>query len=253
MADLFGQASYAVRFGWGPADAVAVGAEVAVVVDVLSFSTCVTVAVERGTEVMPYRWRDGSARAYADDHDAVLAVGRSHSRPSLSPAALLRCEPVPRLVLPSPNGSTICAVLAERGAVVAIGGLRNARAAGEWLAREAGAGRAVVVIAAGERWETDDSLRPALEDQLGAGAVLSSLLAVAPGADLSPEARAAVALFDALRPDLPSVLRDCVSGRELTDRGFADDVDVAADLDATGVVPVLRNGRFGAGHRAAAP
>lgn len=244
MADLFGQGAHQVRFDWGPVGAVAVEAEVVVVVDVLSFSACITVAVERGIEVYPYRWRDASAEAYAERLDAVLARGRSHTEPSLSPAALLRCDPVPRLVLPSPNGSTICTLLGEQGCVVGIGGVRNAREAGEWLASAVGAGRTVAVIAAGERWESDDSLRPALEDQLGAGAVLSALLGIVPAADLSPEARAAVALFDALRPDLASVLRTCVSGQELIDRGYADDVEVAAELDGSVVVPLLVDGRF---------
>lgn len=244
MVDLFGQGGHRVRFGWGPVEALAVEADAAVVVDVLSFSACVTVAVERGIEVHPYRWRDAGAEAYAEKLGAHLARGRSHTEPSLSPAALLRCDPVPRLVLPSPNGSTICALLAEHGSTVAIGGVRNARAAGAWLAAAVAEGRSAVVVAAGERWESDDSLRPALEDQLGAGAVLSALLALQPGADLSPEARAAVALFDALRPRLVPTIRGCVSGQELIDRGFAEDVEVAAALDATAIVPVLVDGRF---------
>ncbi|HWU20276.1 MAG TPA: 2-phosphosulfolactate phosphatase, partial [Nocardioides sp.] len=163
MADLFGQGAHQVRFDWGPVGALAVEADVVAVVDVLSFSACITVAVERGIEVYPYRWRDASAEAYAERLDAVLARGRSHTQPSLSPAALLSCDPVPRLVLPSPNGSTICTLLDERGCSVGIGGVRNARAAGEWLAAAVRAGRTVAVIAAGERWESDDSLRPALE------------------------------------------------------------------------------------------
>nr|BFF19645.1 hypothetical protein GCM10025730_31660 [Promicromonospora thailandica] len=43
------------------------------------------------------------------------------------------------------------------------------------------------------------------------------------------------------------------SGRELLDSGFADDVTIATDLDATDVVPVLMDGAFvPLGHRAAA-
>jgi 2-phosphosulfolactate phosphatase len=64
---------------------------------------------------------------------------------------------------------------------------------------------------------------------------------------LSPEARAAVDLFEAARGDLDRRLHDCVGGRELTAKGFAADVDVAADLDASTVVPVLTDGAFAAG------
>ncbi|MDP9822983.1 hypothetical protein [Nocardioides massiliensis] len=55
MADLFGQGEFGVRLDWGPTGAQATRADVAVVVDVLSFSTPVTVAVERGMRVFPYR------------------------------------------------------------------------------------------------------------------------------------------------------------------------------------------------------
>ncbi|MHB8961088.1 MAG: hypothetical protein ACYDAN_15870 [Candidatus Limnocylindrales bacterium] len=60
----------------------------------------------------------------------------------------------------------------------------------------------------------------------------------------SPEARLAAAAFERLRPDIARVLEDCASGRELLDRGFANDVELAAELDATGLVPVLRDGAF---------
>ena len=58
-----GQGGYRVRFDWGPvgADAVAPGASFVAVVDVLSFTTTLTVAIEQGLRVLPYRWRDDSA------------------------------------------------------------------------------------------------------------------------------------------------------------------------------------------------
>lgn len=76
MADLFGQGSHAVRLDWGPTGARACAVDVSVVVDVLSFSTSVCVAVERGMRVYPYVWDDDRAKEYALGRDAVLAVGR---------------------------------------------------------------------------------------------------------------------------------------------------------------------------------
>ncbi|WP_238385059.1 hypothetical protein [Nesterenkonia muleiensis] len=55
LADLMGQRDYPIRFDWGPVGARASGADIAVVVDVLSFSTSVCIAVERGMQVYPYR------------------------------------------------------------------------------------------------------------------------------------------------------------------------------------------------------
>ncbi len=87
-----GQAAYDVRFDWGPtgAAAIAVGADLAVVVDVLSFTTTLSVAAQRGVTVYPYRWRDATAEEYAAERDATLARGRSEpSSVTLSPASVL--------------------------------------------------------------------------------------------------------------------------------------------------------------------
>ena len=234
-----------IAFEWGPtgAQAVADGVGLAVVVDVLSFTTTLTVAVERGIEVLPFPWKDERAAAYATEHDAVLAVGRSEARAgggvSLSPASLATVAGVERLVLPSPNGSTIASLLADSGATVVGACLRNAPAVARWLAPQVEAGATVCVIAAGERWP-DGSLRPAVEDLWGAGAVLAGL----PDGDLTPEAATAAAAYDAVRDDLAALLPACVSGRELVGGGFADDVAIAGEVGVSDVVPVLRDGVF---------
>lgn len=78
----------------------------------------------------------------------------------------------------------------------------------------------------------DGSLRPALEDWLGAGAILGSL----PGSR-SPEASAAVALFESLRDVLVDTLDRCGSGRELEQRGHRGDKTIAGSLDVSSCVP----------------
>jgi len=57
---------------------VGASADVLIIVDVLSFSTCVEVAVSRGARVFPYRWKDETAREYATQVGAELAVQRGH-------------------------------------------------------------------------------------------------------------------------------------------------------------------------------
>ena len=249
MVNWFAQADYGVRFEWGLAGATQLAQQAGclVVIDVLSFSTAVTVAVESGARVFPYRWRDATAAVFADRMDAGLAVGRSMASETspwtLSPAALRRAPFTPRLVLPSPNGSTIAA--AAEGSTVVAGCLRNSTAVGRWLL-DRGYGtaeRPIAVIAAGERWP-DGSIRPALEDLLGAGAVIESLRRGGAGS-LSPEAAVAAAAY-AGTADVGAAVASCASGRELICGGYADDVAIATELNACEVVPVLADGAFAA-------
>jgi len=73
--------------------------DVIIIIDVLSFSTSVDVAVTQGAIVFPYRWRDDTARAYAVSVGATLAdPGRNPSRYSLSPASLTGIPKGTRLV-----------------------------------------------------------------------------------------------------------------------------------------------------------
>lgn len=245
LAEAARQSSYDIRFEWGlqGLDAVAAGCRSVVVVDVLRFTTAVTVAVGRGAAVLPFAWRQADAAAYAERHDAELASSeRQPGMWSLSPTDLQQAHHRLRLVLPSPNGSALAAwaVVAVDEGEVAAGCIRNASAAGRWLAKRCPA----AVIAAGERW-ADDSLRPAVEDLIGAGAVLAAAHEATRGERvLSPEAHAAVAAFASVRDGLGAALSASVSGRELGARGYADDVAMAAALDAETVVPVLDGPAF---------
>lgn len=253
MDTVYGQADARVRMEWGPvgAAAVASGADIAVVVDVLSFTTTLNVAIDAGADVFPYRWRDDSAAAYAQSRGATLAVGRFEARQldgpaqvTLSPHSIRAAAGLERVVLPSPNGSSISFQLAGGGATVVGACLRNRSAVARWIA-ESTADRpnsVVAVIAAGERWP-DGSLRPAVEDLWGAGAVLASLEDLG-AKHLSPEARTAATAFRTVQPDVGAALHESTGGRELTEFGFADDVAVAAELDASSCVPVLDEDRF---------
>ncbi|MBJ7350170.1 MAG: 2-phosphosulfolactate phosphatase [Rhodococcus sp.] len=237
----------ALRFEWGLSaiDAVVAGADIAVVVDVLSFTTTLTVAMDAGIEVVPSRWRDDRATHLAEQHDAVLAVGRSVATPgdvSLCPATVRAAAPPPRrLVLPSPNGSTIAHALAARVDACVGASLRNAAAIAQWVVDEH-PHSVIAVIAAGERWP-DSSLRPAVEDLWGAGAVLAPL--VESGLfDPSPEAVVAATAWHAAASDIATELRRCGSGRELIAMGHPEDVDIAAEVGSSSCVPILRGDTF---------
>jgi 2-phosphosulfolactate phosphatase len=243
----FGQSDADVRFEWGPVGAAHLtGGACVVVIDVLSFTTAVSVVTSRGMAVYPQRWDDPGTVAFAAEHDAQLVVRRrdlSAERPwSLSPAVLRTAPVTPRLVMPSPNGSTISVAAAATDTTVVAASLRNASAVGRWLVTQ-GFGtstRPAVIIAAGEKWR-DGSLRPALEDGLGAGAVLHHLRSA--GAKLSVEADAMAGMFGATG-DVEAAVRSCGSARQLVRAGYGGDVDVAVELDSDDTVPVVHDGAF---------
>ena len=239
-----GQSQYQVRFDWGleGARAIAVDADVIVVIDVLSFTTAVDVATNRGAEVVVSGGPD--APALAERLGAVLAGPRDGEGPSLSPASLSGLAAGSRLVLPSPNGSALSAALIEHPAIVVAGSLRNRRAIADWaLAQQGDKGDrfTIAVVAAGEVRD-DGTTRFAVEDLLGAGAVIDALADV--GIDYcSPESAAASAAFTGLRNATGHLIGASASGRELAERGYRADIDIAIDLDVSTAVPVL--GEFG--------
>ena len=123
------------------------------------------------------------------------------------------------------------------------GSLRNADAVATWIAaRHDPATTSVAIIAAGERWP-DDTLRPAVEDLWGAGAVVAALRNEG-WTDLSPEAETTAAVWDSVAPDVSATLFNCASGRELVAAGYRDDVLIAGEVNASTSVPLLRNGSF---------
>jgi 2-phosphosulfolactate phosphatase len=234
----FDQSRFDLRCEWGlSAITYLAPADVIIIVDVLSFTTSVEVAIGRGATILPYRWRDESAERYAREHHAELAGPRDGASGtySLAPSSLIHAPRGLRLVLPSPNGSSIALSAMATGAIVLAGCLRNASAVAAFAARH---GQQINVIPAGERWP-DGTLRPAVEDLVGAGAILQSL----PGRQ-SPEVRSAIAAFEAFAANLHEQLLSCSSGRELCERGFARDVEIASELDVSAVVPVLEGNAF---------
>ena len=226
-----------IELEWGPTGlrTLAERCPAIVIVDVLSFSTSVSVAVSRGAVVWPHNGSD-RAEELARAIGATLVRGRNNREGrTLSPASLLDVAVGDRLVMPSLNGSALSTGSLMSGLNVVAGSLRNARAVADWLAPRFDH---VGLVPSGEQW-ADGSLRVAYEDLVGAGAVAARLRDLHLTVTLSPEADAAARAFDTLRP-----LSQCPSGVELVERGFAQDVELAEQVDADNVVPVLRDGRY---------
>jgi 2-phosphosulfolactate phosphatase len=131
-------------------------------------------------------------------------------------------------------------------AVVVSGSLRNSTAVALWaLERQADKGDrfTVAIVAMGEARD-GGALRFALEDLLGAGAIIDGLAAV--GIDYcSPEAAAAAAAFTGLRNATGHLIGASTSGRALSAAGDRAAVDFAIAVSSTDEVPILRE--FGSG------
>jgi 2-phosphosulfolactate phosphatase len=232
-------ATVRVDWGLGGLHRLAPGASVVVIVDVLRFTTAVSVAVERGCAVYPAPWRERT-NAWTAERGITVAGRREDGGLSLSPTDLARTELPDRLVLPSPNGSALTVAAQQIGVRDVLAGcLRNAAATAQRAAALAEGG-VIAVIAAGEV-SHDGPLRPAIEDLLGAGAVISAFPA---NLRRSPEATVAQTSFAVHRESLGVVIGDCASARELAEVGFADDVAMASELDVCHVAAELREGAY---------
>jgi 2-phosphosulfolactate phosphatase len=234
---IYNQQESDIRLEWGlkGVEELAPISDVIVIVDILSFSTCVDIATKNGAIIFPYCWKDDSAIEYAKNLNAELAdFKRKHTDGlSLSPTSLLNIKPKTKLVLPSPNGSTLS--LATGATPTLCGSLRNAKAVATMAKKY---GNKISIIAAGEQW-TDKSLRVAFEDLVGAGAIISYLTGI-----LSPESKAGLTIFESTRTTLLEDIKKCSSGKELIDRGFEKDILLACDFNSSDNVPVLTDNYF---------
>lgn len=216
MPSPFDQSTYQVRLDWGVAGLTRLApADIVVVVDVLRFSSTVTDAVAEGREV-------------------VLADAEEWSR----------------------NGAAVASAAAASDTTVLLGSIRNASAVArtvQIVQERRQARTSVAIIAAGEIDVTRE-LRFAVEDQLGAGAIVAALTDL--GIDhTAPDAAVAAEGFRALRRALRHLLSASGSAREI-DAGVAATARIeasglmptaitdASSLDAVDAVPVLRDGRF---------
>jgi 2-phosphosulfolactate phosphatase len=240
----FNQREYEVRFEWGlrGAEILSPICDAIVIVDVLSFTTAVSVAVSQGGIVFPYLGKAEAVVAFAESNNAVLAGPRGGGSYSLSPLSLTSVKSGQRIVLPSPNGSTIS--LSTGDTPTYAGCLRNANAVARAAMRH---GAKIGVIACGERWREDMSLRPAFEDLIGAGAIIRKL-----GGRRSPEAESALWAFLGARDALADFVLRCSSGKELVECNHQEDVILACQMDADSVAPLLVEGAYGAAEPGAA-
>jgi 2-phosphosulfolactate phosphatase len=165
----------------------------------------------------------------------------------LSARVLAAAEDARAHAASSTDAADRLALAAERaGAHVVVAGIRNAAAVASHVLdvqRSRGDRTSIAVVAAGDA--EGAGVRFAVEDLLGAGAVVAALGDL--GIDhASPDAAVAGEGFRALRGAVRHLLTASGTGRLRADAGDRDLVLVAAERDAASVVPVLREGVFSA-------
>jgi 2-phosphosulfolactate phosphatase len=234
---IYNQQEFDIRLEWGHkgVQELAPISDVIIIVDILSFSTCVDIATQNGAIIYPYRWKDKSAIEYAKTIDSEVAdFNRKYTDGfSLSPTSLLKIKPATKLILPSPNGSTL--TLSTGTTPTLCGSLRNAKSVAHFAKKY---GKKISIIPAGEQW-VDKTLRVAFEDLVGAGAIISYLTG-----SLSPESKTALTIFENSKINLTEEIKKCSSGKELIDRGFDKDILLACELNTSDNVPVLTDNAY---------
>ena len=214
---------------------------VVVVFDVLRATTSMAAALAAGVREI---------RVFGDLEDAALAAGRHREaatrllcgesnclRPEgfdlgNSPGAFRRELHAGRTMYMSTTNGTRAIVAARAAPVVLVGALVNAPAVARAVATRWG-GMGVTLLCAG----TGGAV--AMEDAVGAGAVLDAiarLTAVTPASDVAVMARR---LFEGARDDLRAALTESRGGRNVVAAGLAEDIEFASGLNSVNVVGVV--------------
>ncbi|WP_431278169.1 2-phosphosulfolactate phosphatase [Leifsonia poae] len=174
-----------------------------------------------------FDWGTGGARAIGQDADIVVWVD------VLAPADAGEYLAIQELLATLPASTAVVA-----------GGLTTASVVAAWILDEQvriGRRAMVSIVAAGSP-TSGDQRRFAVEDQLGAGAVIDALAAV--GIDYaSPEAAVACAAFTGLRGAVAHLLTASVSGQEQIAAGRTPaEIAPYGRVDTESSVNVLRGG-----------
>ncbi len=235
------------RLEWGPHGlrSLAGTCEVIVVVDVLWFSTIISLVAEAGAIATLQRRHDPGGGVEPPSPAALfeLALGAGRDQ---------------RLEIPDPDHAVLALAAAEYGAEHVLAGcLRNARATAAMIDHLVGPDAGVGVVVVGERWRQQTGpLRPAVEDLLGAGAIIAALdpAAAVGGPRSSPEAAAARATFLDARPLMTDTLMRTATAhvlqhqRHTAPTGGHDMVEdlimLASAVDVTDTAAVLTDGAF---------
>lgn len=214
----------------------------AVIIDVLRASTTVVRALQSGARaVVPVESPEQALHLRSTIPGALACGERGGLRPDGFDLGNSPLEYTPQAVrgrtilLTTSNGVRLFQSLSGAHSLC-WGSLLNARDAAAFIVKQ---DRPAIIGCAG----TDNRL--ALEDVIGAGAVVHELLAISAESisALDDAARAALVVFRAARADLHEALLHSSHARTLVRLGFSEDIALASKLNAsTGILPILRDG-----------
>ena len=212
----------------------------AVVIDVIRATTTIVTAFQHGIRsVLPVESVEVARSLRATTPGALLAGERGGRRIAgfdlgNSPREFTREAVAGRdVILSTSNGTKTLRAVGD-GRRVAIAAFLNRAAVGDWLAARQEDG---LIVCSG--YEGIFSL----EDAVCAGSVVERALARSAPPTPGDGARACLALWQRFGADLPGLLRESGWGRHIVAIGLGADLDLCAQLDASGVVPVMVGGR----------
>jgi 2-phosphosulfolactate phosphatase len=202
-----------------------------VVFDVLRATTTMASALQAGVEAIHLFDNLDAARAAAESHrGARLLCGEAQCVAPAgfdlgnSPGQFISSHRGATMFMCTTNG-TRALLAAREAAVLFTGAIVNASAVAEAVRAT---GREVTLLCAGTNGEV------AMEDVIGAGAVIAALRAD----EMHETARVALNAFEAGRNHLAGVLSETIGGVNVRQAGLSEDIDFAARLDAVPVVGV---------------
>ena len=205
-----------------------------VVFDVLRATTTMAAALEVGVEeIRVFGSLDDAARAASTHRGARILCGEENCLPPAgfdlgnSPGSFRRELHAGRTAYMSTTNGTRAIVAAQLSKALFTGALVNASAVARAVAIQA---NDVTLLCAG----TGGAV--AMEDVIGAGAVMAALDRISP---ISPESDAALIarrLYEAAASDFRAVLSETLGGRNVIAAGLLEDIAFAARLDAVDVV-----------------
>ena len=210
--------------------------EVAVVIDVLRFTTCVAAALEAGATTLVPCATVEEARERRAPGDLLAGERQSLPIPGFdlgnSPREFTPERVQGRRILTTTTNGTLAVRAAGTGLCAA---LVNRAAVAGWLARR---GEPACLVCSGNRGSFG------ADDWLAAGALVAGMREAGATLEADDAARAAEAWFLGHRDILARALALCDHGRSLVQAGLEADVDLCAQLDRWPVLPWFQDGEI---------